>query len=143
MSSSCSICLESDFADGLFITNCCKNRFHSCCISDWVIYKGRRICPLCNSDNMYIPIDTILNHSRRFINDKTVMKNVQFLINDINNSEYTIIIINNSDIIQERASRLYEIRLEILDFINNNSLYFIFIFYIVFLLLISTAFIKF
>jgi hypothetical protein len=61
----CCICLDYlDKNDSLFITNCCKNKLHKCCVSTWFLYKADFICPLCNSKKIRMNITEIKTYKK-------------------------------------------------------------------------------
>jgi hypothetical protein len=53
----CCICLESGCT---FLTDCCKNKMHTKCIINWLVYKGEFNCPLCRSTTMRVPLNDLL-----------------------------------------------------------------------------------
>lgn len=93
----CCICLTDEKIDNT-ITDCCKNKIHTECLINWFIFKSEFICPLCRC-NTYIPINKLLEFklSDEYEFDKeTYIQNLNILINSYKNSNYTIIIYDDT-----------------------------------------------
>lgn len=97
----CCICLESECT---FLTDCCKNKMHTKCIINWLVYKGEFNCPLCRSDTMRVPLNDLLTTPilEYGLKSSEISNNMNKLLRSYN-TQYHIVI----DIPEERNTCLY------------------------------------
>ena len=50
----CPICFESIDDSNLVVMNCCKQKIHSSCLNQWVLFKKDNRCILCRGNNNII-----------------------------------------------------------------------------------------
>jgi hypothetical protein len=79
----CCICLNTNPDDINFVTSCCKNKIHSCCIISWFIHKGEIDCPLCRSNCIDVTIDDIITFDLNSSN-LLLIENKSLYINNLN-----------------------------------------------------------
>jgi hypothetical protein len=102
----CPICLSLTQHNINTVTNCCKNKIHSNCLINWCIFKCEFNCPLCRSNEIYIPLIELLQFkSYDYILNKNIIKNLNTLINSYKDIPY-IITINNSIDNQSNTSQI-------------------------------------
>lgn len=67
----CCICFESidnidndniDNIGNCCFTNCCNNKIHKYCLIQWFVSKEYFTCPLCNNNNIRVPLYDLLSY---------------------------------------------------------------------------------
>ena len=97
----CCICLESGCT---FLTDCCKNKMHTKCIVNWLVYKGEFNCPLCRSITMRVPLNDLLTTPilEYGLKSYEISNNMNKLLRNYD-TQYHIVI----DIPEERSTCVY------------------------------------